>query len=72
MSDLRTRIAAAIEGEVDHLVPRSDIELAADAVIRELGLRQEAAFDSKTDRLIGHRYVTAWISDTPTPETTPV
>lgn len=53
--NLRTRIADAIEGELDHLVPRIDIVLAADAVIRELGLELESFEDGYLTR-----YVTQW------------
>ena len=35
----------------------------ADAVIEALGVHQEAAFDSQTGQLIGHRYVTEWSDD---------
>ena len=51
-----------------HLVVGDDLEQiflkwadhVADAVIGALGVRQEAAFDSQSGQLIGHRYVTEW------------
>jgi len=54
-----------------HLVVGDDLEQivskwadhVADAVIEALGVRQEAAFDSQTGQLIGHRYVTEWSDD---------
>jgi hypothetical protein len=61
--DLRDRIAALLE----LLRPVTPVE-AADAVIRELGLRQEIVTESLTDLRTGsaptestmHRYVTEW------------
>lgn len=62
MSDLRDRIAYAIaqaDGDLPGMEPAScDYEMA-DAVIRELGLRQE--YDPYSEpELSRHRYVTEW------------
>ena len=59
MSDLRTRIAAAL---LERFFAREDVALdAADAVIRELGMRQETTYDRSWKT--GTRYVTAWKAD---------
>ncbi len=64
MSDLRTRIAAAIDQRYNQEAIGHTYEvclMAADAVIAELGLRREST------RQIGptaaHRYITDWKAD---------
>ena len=69
MSDLRTRIAKALYGQILHPVPLFDSQpdevkdawLAdADAVIRELGLRQER---QQGPYNFLYRYATDWMTD---------
>ena len=59
-TDLRTRIITAMLSE-------DDVALMADAVIRELGLRQETErqrqYSWNPNRTTRHRYVTEWRSD---------
>lgn len=59
---LRTRIAAAIESIRIQRDGENAVQMA-DAVIRELLMRQEAAFGSQSGQLIAHRYVTKWETD---------
>lgn len=58
--DLRTRIIAALLSE-------EDVALMADAVIEELGLRQETTYAWKNGRTYrsGIRYVTKWTNQSP-------
>ena len=82
MSDLRTRIAAALkaEDEKPHICPfdgeptMASYDRLADAVIRELKLRQEWAqpgkygmwleyWDTKPRGYSQTRYITDWITD---------
>lgn len=63
--DLRTRIAAAISGYIDrHMQEDFTYGDAADAVIRELGLREERdrPYSTRTGWTGDwrHRYVTEW------------
>ena len=60
MTDLRTRLAAIIDREVDGFWEPLDV---ADAVIRELGLREERWKSDDPKMLRGYwtRYVTDWI-----------
>ena len=67
MTDLRTRIAAAIRAVDDMRVCKlsdADIKFIVEAVIRELGLRREvddrASFRMEPSRA---RYVTEWNTD---------
>lgn len=66
MTDLRTRIAAVLNANlpVMEFLRPGDTEYAADAVIRELGLRREvddrASFRMEPSRA---RYVTEWNTD---------
>ena len=69
MTDLRTRIAKALYGQILHPVPLFDSQpdevkdawLAdADAVIRELGLRQER---QQGPYNFLYRYATDWMTD---------
>jgi hypothetical protein len=69
MTDLRTRIAKALYGQILHPVPTFDSQpdevkdawLAdADAVIRELGLREERQ-QGPCNFL--YRYATDWMTD---------
>lgn len=72
MSDLRTRIAAVL---LDHELANGDCcceqrylfgscweTHVADAIIRELGLREETAYawNNNRSRATGKRYVTDW------------
>lgn len=69
MSDLRTRIAAVLAAESERrylpINPKYAQDMA-DAVIRELGLRQESEYIDLDDGHAGgyphqhHRYVTEW------------
>ena len=68
MSDLRTRIAKALYGQIPHPVPLFDSQpdevkdawlSDADAVIRELGLREVTDVNRSVPR---RRYVTEWRS----------
>ena len=68
--DLRTRIIKAIGAEVYGDVGNSDLSLAtraADAVIRELGMRRESMLDGiapvDDPPAWHHRYTTDWIAD---------
>lgn len=77
MTDLRTRIAAAIQSI--RIQRAGDAEEMADAVIRELGLREEfgaldaddsgALYDSRDEiklcrgESIKRRYITEWEAD---------
>lgn len=78
MSDLRTRIAAALAAEFDGQARKFDDagwEGVADAVIHELGLRQEIGYQNNGNIIttLGgetlshlrqiHRYVTDWTAD---------
>jgi len=54
--DLRTRIAAVLDGYVDH-GHRYDL---ADAVIRELQLHRESDNHHGDGTTLRHRYVTEW------------
>jgi hypothetical protein len=70
MSDLRTRIAAAIQG-VDDWRGVTDPAILADAVIAELGLYREGSESRTVTNEFGatfrveggHRYVTDWVPD---------
>lgn len=65
MSDLRTRIAAAISG-VDDWRGVTDPTILADAVIAELGLGRRETLPAKIEPFIqpaAHRYVTEWVAD---------
>ena len=60
--DLRTRIAAAIM-QTCHGVYLDDAVEAADAVIRELGLRIQVAGPAGIVGTGNYRYVTEWEND---------
>jgi hypothetical protein len=61
MSDLRTRITAAIQANLVWDAPKRS-ELLADAVISDLGLRQETTYAWRNVRTYpaGTRYVSEW------------
>ncbi len=65
--DLRTRIAKALQGNADDGYSWEDWLLLADAVIAELGLREEVErqrqYSWNPDRPTLHRYVTDWKAD---------
>jgi hypothetical protein len=64
MSDLRTRIASAIYTDNGFGWSKYQCEEAADAVIEQLGLRQEIKEAVKTPpKLTFTRYVTDWKAD---------
>jgi hypothetical protein len=64
MSDLRTRIAEALKTADRRVAGFISYEERADAVIAELGLRQEIKEAVKTPpKLTFTRYVTEWEAD---------
>ena len=73
MTDLRTRIAKALYGQILHPVPLfdsqpDDVQAAwladADAVIRELGLRRDDEYEIGSYTPSGrYRYATDWMTD---------
>jgi len=73
MSDLRTRIAAALKAQAEfrgiYKIADFDFPFLAEAVIRELGMRREAdpkaQFHMEPPRW---RYVTDWTADIDTGE----
>ena len=65
MTDLRTRIAAAIRAVDDMRVCKlhdADIKFITEAVIRELNLHEENGWFGPTN-IPKHRYVTEWVAD---------
>ena len=68
MSDLRTRIAAALKTANDRVAGFIGYDEMADAVIRELGLKEERGDKQRPMHVcatpgLHHRYVTDWKSD---------
>ena len=64
MSDLRTRIAAALaKADQDWCSDNPLYEDMADAVIRELGLTREQLGQLTCQSQPVHRYVTTWNAD---------